>query len=113
MDMDFPKPGTPTLQDIARRTYARWNWPVDDERVTAALKEAGIDPTDEKERVRFRKLCLEYSEMNDADHMGEFFYTLREYEQLGRPEAFWEEPANQEAEDAYQHRLHDPIDPAD
>jgi hypothetical protein len=61
----------PTLQEIARQTFA-WDDvdPLTDSRIADALTKAGVDPTDEKERERFRRLVAANMVTTDADSIG-------------------------------------------
>ena len=82
--------GLAPLQESAREWWVAYP-PTEDE-VTAALVAAGIDPANEKERERFRRLVKAESQFQDAEEIariGDYFdKALAEMERPDEKEAY-------------------------
>lgn len=59
----------PSLSEIADTIFWCEGWDIDQREISAGLKKAGIDPGDEKERLRLQSLVVARHRLRDEDSL--------------------------------------------
>jgi hypothetical protein len=94
-----PDPDRPSLQEIARQTYAPPYCPLKDSDISEALTKAGTDPNNKTERERFVRLVAASTHTADIDAVGSDNYG-KALAKLG-PDADEEDVLNEARAEAY------------
>jgi hypothetical protein len=75
--------GKRTLSEIAYDTYLLPGFDLSNKRIDAALEEAGIDPINQKERERFRRLVIASQPHHKEDQLARCRFAEQAREQCG------------------------------